>query len=125
MVRDAERLGHADRRRQPACLEGIGGVLPFVLDVQPVEAQVLAEAARVQERRHPFAEGHGRGRGHDFFVAPHRRDARVQRVAGERAARLREVVAGEKRAAITPDTGSGDSRSPASGHNRAGSIRGG
>ena len=55
-VADAERLGHRDRRREPARLEGIGGVLSFVLDVQPVEAQVLAEAMRVQQRRHPFAE---------------------------------------------------------------------
>ena len=94
---DPERLGHRDGGGEPARLERSRRVLPLVLDVEPVEAEVLSEAARLEERRHPFAECHGRRPRHHLLVAPHRRRTRGQRFTGERAARGGKVVPCQER----------------------------
>ena len=94
---DAEPLRHRHRRREAARLEGVRRILSFLFDVQPREAQVVAETRRLQQRRFSFAERHRRAWRHHLFVAPHRRDAAAQRLERERAFRFREVVASEQR----------------------------
>ena len=93
----AQTLRGRDRGRDATRLERIGGVLPFLLDEQPIEAQLGAEAARVDQRRHPLTEGDGLRTGQHLRKPPHRVHAPPQCLAAQRLRRRGQVVPRQQR----------------------------
>src|SRR5437588_2153375 len=93
---DPQFFGLAHRRRQPARLEGAGGVEPLLFHVHPAQPQPPANLLERQQRGHALSERHdvrGIVDGHDFPVPPHRRLAARELVPRYLRADALQIVA--------------------------------
>ncbi len=97
----SQRPGARNRHRQPASLEGAGGVERLVFHVEPLTAEFPAQVRQLQQRGAALAERHRftRPAGQHFFVAPEVAPPAGQGFPGEGFARLLQVVPGQQRAA--------------------------
>ena len=95
--RGAERFGHRHGGREPARLERRGGVQSFIFYVEAAEPDTFAETARVNQRRHPFAEADRRRPGQHLFVSPHRVARATAALRDSASAGSGQVVSREQR----------------------------
>ena len=80
-------------------LEGAGGVQPFFLDVQALQAQLLLQVGGGHKGRAAFAQGYHvvmLGNGHQFGKPPHVGVAAGENVTADLPAQAGQVVAGEQ-----------------------------
>ena len=101
---DAKLLAARDAARRPTGLERAGCVVAFVLDVQVLDSEGLAEAPRAQQRRAPLAEAD------DVVLVGHRQEVRVlphaalpalKLTPADSAGHFAEVIAHQQRCAAS------------------------